>query len=287
MSIAPGSALTLRALPACIDAAEFDPLLLKELNMYDPASYRLDDQVAIITGAGAGIGRAIAETFASAGAAVMVSDLNLQTAEVVAKKIRDAGGQAQALACDVTNENELKHLVQKTTEHFNKLTILVSNAGGGGPKPFEMPMDDFRRAYDLNVFSLFCLAQIAAPLMEKAGGGSMLAITSMAGENKNKRMASYGSSKAATNHLIRNIAFDLGPKGIRINGIAPGATRTDALKSVLNDEIENKMLAHTPIHRLGEPQDMANAALFLCSPAASWVSGQILTVSGGGVQELD
>ena len=137
------------------------------------------------------------------------------------------------------------------------------------------------------MFSLFRLAQLAADEMEKADGGAMLTITSMSGENMNIRMASYGSSKAATNHLIRNIAFDLGPKNIRINGVAPGATRTDALESVLNPEIEKTMLQHTPIHRLGEAQDMANAALFLCSPAASWVSGQILTVSGGGVQELD
>jgi len=108
----------------------------------------------------------------------------------------------------------------------------------------------------------------------------------MAGENKNERMASYASSKAATNHLIRNIAFDLGPRDIRINGIAPGAIRTHALETVLTDEIEEAMLAHTPIHRLGKPQDIANAALFLCSDAASWISGEILTVSGGGIQEL-
>ena len=142
-------------------------------------------------------------------------------------------------------------------KRFGKLSILVSNAGGGGPKPFDMPIADFRRAFDLNVFSLFRLAQLAAPEMEKTGGGSMLAITSMAGDNKNQRMASYGSSKAATNHLIRNIAFDLGPRNIRINGLAPGATRTAALKSVLNPEIEKKMLANTPIHRLGEPQDLS------------------------------
>ena len=117
--------------------------------------------------------------------------------------------------------------------------------------------------------------------------GAILAITSMAAENKNQRMASYGSSKAATSHLVRNIAFDLGPRHIRVNAVAPGATRTDALQSVLTPEIQARMLSHTPIKRLGEPQDMANAALFLCSPAASWISGQILTVSGGGVQELD
>lgn len=255
--------------------------------MYDSAHFTLEDQVAVITGAGAGIGRAIAETFAAAGAAVMVSDLDLKTADAVAKRIDTQGGKAAAMACDVTKEGDLTQLVRETAQRFGKLTILVSNAGGGGPKPFDMPMADFRRAFDLNVFSLFRLAQLAAFEMEKAGGGAMLAITSMSGENKNQRMASYASSKAATNHLIRNLAFDLGPKGIRINGIAPGATRTDALESVLNNDVKKKMLMHTPIKRLGEPQDMANAALFLCSPAASWISGQILTVSGGGVQELD
>jgi 7-alpha-hydroxysteroid dehydrogenase len=254
--------------------------------MYSPSDFTVSDQVALVTGAAAGIGKAIAMTLGRAGASVMVSDLDADTAQKVAAEIEAQGGTAKAIACDVTQEADLSAAVEKTVEAFGKLTILVSSAGGGEPKPFDMPMEDFRHAYDLNVFSLFRLAQLAAPHVKQAGGGSMLAITSMAGENKNHDMASYGSSKAATNHLIRNIAFDLGPKGIRVNGIAPGATRTDALESVLTDEIEKQMLRHTPINRLGEPQDMANAALFLCSPAASWVSGQILTVSGGGVQEL-
>ena len=148
-------------------------------------------------------------------------------------------------------------------------------------------MADFRWAYDLNVFSLFRLTQLAAPHMAEAGGGAVLNISSMAGENRNQRMASYGSSKAAVNHLTRNIAFDLGPRGIRVNAIAPGAIRTDALASVLTPEVETAMLRHTPLGRLGEAADIANAALFLCSRAASWISGQVLTVSGGGVQELD
>lgn len=256
--------------------------------MNDSANpFRLDSQVAIVTGGGAGIGRAIAETFARAGAAVMVSDLKEETAARVAQEIVAAGGQAAATACDVTNEEALGHLVGLTLEKFGKLTLLVNNAGGGGPKPFEMSMDDFTWAYKINVYSTFRLSQLCVPHMEAAGGGAILNISSMSGDNTNKNMASYGSSKAAVSHLTRNVAFDLGPKGIRVNAIAPGAIKTDALATVLTPDIEKAMLKHTPLGRLGQPSDIAYAALYLCSPAAGWVSGQVLTVSGGGVQELD
>ncbi|MBO1076520.1 7-alpha-hydroxysteroid dehydrogenase [Roseomonas marmotae] len=255
--------------------------------MFDPKQFRLDSDVVLVTGAGAGIGRAIAQTMAGAGAAVVVSDLKAEAAETVAAGIRQAGGQAAAIVCNVTKEADLQAAVQAAVAHFGSLMVLINNAGGGGPKPFDMPMDDFRRAFELNLFSLFRLSQLAAPHMAAAGHGAILNISSMAGENRNVRMTSYGSSKAAVNHLTRNMAFDLGPHGIRVNAIAPGATRTDALASVLTPEVEKEMLRHTPLKRLGEPQDIANAALFLCSPAASWISGQILTVSGGGVQELD
>jgi 7-alpha-hydroxysteroid dehydrogenase len=255
--------------------------------MYDPNAFRMAGSVAIVTGAAAGIGRAIAETFANAGAAVVVSDLDGEAAKEVAGLIAYDGGRAIGLACDVTKEDHLEALVAAAIDTFGSITTLVNNAGGGGPKPFDMPMGDFRWAYELNIFSAFRLTQLAAPHIKTAGGGAILNISSMAGENKNVRMASYGSSKAAMNHLTRNIAFDLGPSGIRVNAIAPGATRTHALNTVLTPEIEAAMLKHTPLKRLGEAQDMANAALFLCSPASSWVSGQILTVSGGGLQELD
>lgn len=249
--------------------------------------FQLNDEVAIVTGAGAGIGRGIAELFAKAGAKVAVSDLKAPAAMAVVKEIKAAGGEAIGLACDVTDDEALAQLVDRTVAVFGKVTILVNNAGGGGPKPFDMDMDTFKWAYKLNVFSVFRLSQLCAPHMEKAGHGAILNISSMAAENKNRHMAAYGSSKAAESHLTRNIAFDLGPRGIRVNAIAPGAIKTDALASVLKPEMEKAMLKRTPLGRLGVADDIAYAALFLCSPAASWISGQVLTVSGGGVQELD
>jgi 7-alpha-hydroxysteroid dehydrogenase len=249
--------------------------------------FSLDGQVALITGGGAGIGRGIAEVFAQAGASVAVSDLNQETAAEVADGVVKAGGKAIAVACDVTDDTALERLVDDTLTAFGGINILVNNAGGGGPKPFDMPIKDFLWAYQLNVFATFRLCQLCAEHIEKAGGGAILNISSMAGENKNVRMTSYGSSKAAVNHLTRNMAFDLGPKNIRVNAIAPGAIKTDALAKVLTPEVEKTMLKHTPLGRLGQATDIAYAALFLCSPAAEWVSGQVLTVSGGGVQELD
>lgn len=253
--------------------------------MFNSDNLRLDGKCAIITGAGAGIGKEIAITFATAGASVVVSDINADAANHVVDEIQQLGGQAFACRCDITSEQELSALADFAVSKLGKVDILVNNAGGGGPKPFDMPMADFRRAYELNVFSFPSVTTCCAR-NGKNGGGVILTITSMAAENKNINMTSYASSKAAASHLVRNMAFDW-VKKYSGEWHCTGAILTDALKSVITPEIEQKMLQHTPIRRLGQPQDIANAALFLCSPAASWVSGQILTVSGGGVQELN
>ncbi|MCU0878574.1 MAG: 7-alpha-hydroxysteroid dehydrogenase [Pirellulaceae bacterium] len=249
--------------------------------------FSLKGQAALVTGGGAGIGKAICLLFAEAGADVACTDLKQTEAEAVATECRKFSGKSLGLRLDVTNEAERMAVVERVVKEFGKLTILVNNAGGGGPKPFDMPMGDFEWAFQLNVYSLFRLSQLVHPHMKAAGGGAIVNISSMAGENKNQRMCSYGASKAAVNHLTRNMAFDLGADNVRVNAIAPGAIRTAALATVLTPEIEKTMLKHTPLARLGEGTDIAAAALYLSAPASAWVSGQVLTVSGGGIQELD
>jgi 7-alpha-hydroxysteroid dehydrogenase len=249
--------------------------------------FSLSGHVALVTGGGAGIGKAICLMFAEAGAIVVCTDLNQANAEATAAECRQFDVKSLGLKLDVTNELERVSIVAAVVKECGKLTILVNNAGGGGPKPFDMPMSDFEWAFQLNLNSLFRLSQLACPHMKAAGGGAILNISSMAGENKNKQMCSYGASKAAVNHLTRNMAFDIGPDNIRVNAIAPGAIRTAALATVITPDVEKTMLKRTPLGRLGEGTDIAAAALYLVAPASAWVSGQVLTVSGGGVQELD
>lgn len=174
--------------------------------MFDPGKCRLDGQVALVTGAGAGIGRDIVEMFAGAGAAVVVSDLKQETAAAVAKGIAEAGGKAVGIACNVTKEEDFQAAVQAAVDNSGSLTILVNSAGGGGPKPFDIPMQDFRWACGINVFAPFRPSQLALPHMVEVGGGTVLDISSMSAGNKRVRMASDSASKAAISHLTRNIA---------------------------------------------------------------------------------
>ena len=143
------------------------------------------------------------------------------------------------------------------------------------------------RIYRINVFAPWRLCQLAVPKMGESGYGSIINITSMSSIDKEANMCVYSSSKAALNHLAANLAYDFGSYGVRINNVGPGATKTAALVSILTPEIQEKMLRHTPIHRLGEVSDIAQAVLFFASPASAWVSGQVLFVNGGGDQTLD
>jgi 7-alpha-hydroxysteroid dehydrogenase len=205
------------------------------------------------------------------------------------KEINDEGGNAIALKCDVTIDQELLDLVDNTLKTFKQIHILVNNVGGGGggkENPFEIDVDQFRGVFERNLFSMWRLSQLVAPHMKIAGYGSIINMSSMASIDKSPSMSAYASSKAAINHMTRNLAFDYGPE-IRINAIGPGAIKTDALASVLTDDIEEKMLKHTPLGRLGEPDDIAGAVLYFATPISKWVSGQVIFVNGGGNQTLE
>lgn len=252
--------------------------------------FDLTGKVAVVTGGGDGIGRGSCEILASAGASVVVSDLSLEKAQETARLIVADGGKAVAVACNVLDSMALAHLIDFAVDTYGTVNILVNNAGlggGGRENPFKIDRAYVERIYAVNVFAPWELCRLAAPHMQKSGYGSIINITSMSSVNNDPSMAIYGSSKAALNHMASNLAFDYGPMGIRVNCVGPGATRTHALASVLTPEIEAKMLAHTPIRRLGEVSDIAGAVLYFASPVSAWVSGQVLMVNGGGVQTLD
>ncbi|MDE5821767.1 MAG: glucose 1-dehydrogenase [Paramuribaculum sp.] len=254
-------------------------------NLFD-----LTGKVAVVTGGGDGIGKESCRILAAAGASVVVSDLSLEKANAVSSQITSEGGKATSFACDVLNEDDLTKLIDFTVKTYGTVNILVNNAGlggGGRENPFNIDRKYVERIYAINVFAPWQLCKLAAPYMQKSGYGSIVNITSMASVNNSPAMAIYGSSKAALNHMSSNLAFDYGPMGIRINCIGPGATKTHALSTVLTPEIESRMLAHTPIKRLGEVSDIAGAVLYFAAPVSAWVSGQFLMINGGGIQTLD
>ena len=180
--------------------------------------------------------------------------------------------------------------IELTLNTFGTINILVNNAGmggGGRENPFSIDRTYVERIFAMNVFAPWELCRLAAPYMRQSGYGSIINITSMSSINNEASMAIYGSSKAALNHMASNLAYDYGPMGIRVNCVGPGAIHTHALASVLTPDLEARMLAHTPLKRLGEADDIAGAVLYFAAPVSEWVSGQVLMVNGGGIQTLD
>ena len=258
---------------------------MKQLsNLFD-----LTGKTAIVTGGANGIGKATAELLAKAGANIVIGDLNFEGAQSVAKELEHFGIEAIGVQCNILKDEDLVNLVEKTIERFGNLNILISNAGGGGggkENPFKISIDDFKRDFDLNVFSAWRLCQLCVPHMKKSGYGSIAITTSMSSVNRSPNMSGYAASKASVNHMVANLAHDFGPE-VRINAVGPGATKTAALESVLTPEIEKRMLARTPIKRLGTAEDIAGAMLYFACPISEWVSGQTLFVNGGGEQTLE
>ncbi|MEH6591006.1 MAG: glucose 1-dehydrogenase [Halioglobus sp.] len=244
--------------------------------------FSLEGQVAIITGAGKGIGAGIARAFAEAGADVVLAARTKSDLEKVAADIEAMGRKALVVPTDVLDADQLTALPERAMAAFGRIDILVNNAGGFPPKPaVQTTAREFEAAFKFNVSTAFELSRLCAPLMvESAGTGCMLNISSVAGHKPAPCFAAYGTAKGALSMLTRELAQEYAPK-VRVNAIAVGSTRTDALKSVLNDEIEQTMVELTPMARLGEVEDIALGALYLCSPAASYVTGDILNVNGG------
>lgn len=246
-----------------------------------PALFSLAGQVAIVTGAGKGIGRACALALAQAGADVALAARTEADLEEVALEIRALGRRAICVPCDVNDEAALERLVQRTVSELGKITLLVNNAGGAGPNnPRTMAAADFAAVLGWNVVPAYLLIQKVAGPMREAGGGAVINISSMAARLAQKHFSAYGAAKAALNQMTRNLAQDYAPH-VRINAIEPGAIRTDALARYLTPEIEAAMVRATPMGALGEVEDIAAAVLYLASPAARWVTGKILAVDGG------
>jgi len=244
--------------------------------------FRLTDRVAIVTGAGKGIGRGIALAFAEAGADVVCAARTEADIEATAAAVRERGRRAEAIRCDVTVTTDLEALVAAAAKAFGRIDVLVNNAGGTPPRPaLDTSEGFFERALRFNLTSAFLLSKLVVPHMLTHGGGSVVNISSRAGGMVQTGFVAYGTAKAGLSFMTKNLAADLAPK-VRVNAIAVGGVATAALESVLtNDAIRRQMEAGTPMGRIGEPEDVAACALYLASPAASWVTGKVFEVDGG------
>lgn len=256
--------------------------------MPDPDLFSLHGQVAVVTGASRGIGRAIAEAMAAAGAKVVISSRKLEACERVAGAINDSGGAAIALACNISRKEELQGLVDRTLEHWGKIDTLVCNAAVNpyfGPLA-EIPDAAYEKTMTANLQSDLWLCNMVIPQMaERAGGapgGAVILVSSIAGLKGHGNLGVYALSKAADMQLARNLAVEWGRSNIRVNTIAPGLVRTDMARALWEDPDRlASALESYPLGRIGEPQDIAGAAVFLASRAGNFMTGQTLVIDGG------
>jgi 3-oxoacyl-[acyl-carrier protein] reductase len=245
---------------------------------------RLEGKTAFVTGAGSGIGKCIAETYVREGARVAVVDLDGDAAKHVARTI---GNNAIALRADVTKKADIAGAVDETLAAFGALDILVNNAGVTHVnKPMlEIDEAEFDRIYAINVKGVFLGCQAVVPLFRKAGGGVIINIGSTAGLRPRPGLSAYNATKGAVHILTKSLAVELAPDRIRVCAIAPVATETPLLPSFLGPAAgqREKFIATVPLGRLAQPQDIANAALYLASPDAEFVTGNIVEIDGGRI----
>ncbi|MBK9755542.1 MAG: SDR family oxidoreductase [Nannocystis sp.] len=244
----------------------------------------LRDQVAIITGSSRGIGRAIAETMARAGARVVISSRKREACEAVAAGIRDAGGQAIVVPCNISERAQVEHLVDFTLQTWGRVDTLVCNAASNpyfGPIT-GVPDEVFTKIMHNNVLANLWLARLVAPGMRDRQGGSIILVSSIGGLRGDAFLGAYNISKAADMQLVRGLAVELGPANIRVNAIAPGLIKTDFAKALWeNPELLARLERSTPLGRIGAPDDIAGLAAFLASSGAHFLTGQTIVVDGG------
>lgn len=241
-------------------------------------------RVALVTGGGSGIGRASCEAFARAGARVAVADIAKDSGTATVQAIRDAGGTAEFFAADVSDEDQVTNLVASVVEHFGWLNIAHNNAGieGEHVNLADIPSDDWRRVIDTDLTSVFYCMKAEIPAMLATGGGSIVNTASASGLIGGYSLAAYTAAKHGVVGLTKAAAMEYAPRGMRINAICPGAIDTPFIEE-LPEPMLGRLLFGTPLGRLGQPEEMASAVLWLCSDSASYMTGHALAVDGGVV----
>ena len=246
--------------------------------------FDLTGKVALITGSTKGIGRSIAEELARCGAKVVISSRKAEACEQVAAELKAKGYEALAVACHVGRKDDLQHLVDTTLKAWGRIDVLVCNAATNPVygTTLEISDDAWDKIMQTNVKGTFWLANMVLPQMAERGEGSVILLSSIAGLRGNTVIGTYGVSKAAEAALARNLAVEWGPRGIRVNSIAPGLIRTDFAQALLDDPERVRVAEQkTPLRRIGDPVDIAGVAVFLASPASAYVTGQLIVADGG------